>query len=91
MVSGIVYDWLVESLKSDDLRILVPDLRGAGGSDKPANGYTIERFSQDILALADQEKMDKFVVVGHSMGGMIAQWLAAHHPQRVEPSAATAA
>ena len=83
MVSGAVYNDLMEPLGSEGLRILTPDLRGSGESDRPASGYTIERYARDVLAVADAEKVEKFVAVGHSMGGQIAQWLAAHHPDRV--------
>ncbi|HVK69032.1 MAG TPA: alpha/beta fold hydrolase [Polyangium sp.] len=83
MVSGAVHDDLLEHLDRDGLRVIVPDLRGAGQSDKPEAGYSIQRYADDILAIADAEGIKSFTVVGHSMGGQIAQWLAAHHPDRV--------
>jgi len=83
MVSGAVYNDLLEHLDLQGLRVLVPDHRGAGESDKPEEGYSIERYANDVLALADAEKVASFAVVGHSMGGQIAQWLAAKHPDRV--------
>ncbi|UQA60648.1 alpha/beta fold hydrolase [Polyangium aurulentum] len=82
-VSGAVYDDMLSALDLAGLRVLVPDLRGAGGSSKPKEGYGIQRFAEDILAIADAERLGSFVVVGHSMGGQIAQWLAAHHPDRI--------
>jgi pimeloyl-ACP methyl ester carboxylesterase len=82
-VSGAVYDDMLAALDLTGLRILVPDLRGSGQSDKPANGHTIERFAEDIVAIADAERLGAFVVVGHSMGGQVAQWLAAHYPERI--------
>lgn len=83
MVSGAVHDELLEHLDVAGLRVIVPDLRGAGASDKPEDGYSVERYAQDVLAIADAEKIASFAVVGHSMGGLIAQWLAARHPDRV--------
>ncbi len=82
-MSGAVYDDVIEHLDQTGLRVIVPDLRGAGASDKPDHGYSIERYAQDVLAVADAEKISSFVVVGHSMGGQVAQWLAAFHPDRV--------
>jgi pimeloyl-ACP methyl ester carboxylesterase len=82
-VSGAVFDDLLSALDLTGLRVLVPDLRGTGLSDKPTEGYTIQRFAEDILAIADAERTDEFIVVGHSMGGQIAQWLASHHPDRI--------
>lgn len=83
MVSGAVYDGVLEHLDCEGLRVVIPDLRGAGDSDRPDGGYTIQRYAEDILAVADNEGIGAFVVVGHSMGGQIAQWLSAHHPDRI--------
>lgn len=83
MVSGTVYDELAELLDHAGLRLVIPDLRGTGGSDRPATGYTIERYARDVLELMDDLGDSSFVVVGHSMGGAIAQWVAAAAPARV--------
>ena len=83
MVSSRVYDDLIAALDGTGLRLVVPDLRGAGDSDKPATGYTIERYARDILGLADDLDARSFVLVGHSMGGIICQWIAANAPERV--------
>jgi pimeloyl-ACP methyl ester carboxylesterase len=83
MVSGAVYNDILEGFDLDGVRLIVPDLRGAGGSGKPEGGYTLERHAKDVLAVADHERAESFVVVGHSMGGQIAQWIAAAHPARV--------
>lgn len=82
-MSGAVYNDLLEHLDKTGLRLIVPDLRGAGASDKPSDGYSLARYAADLLAIADAEKLNRFVVVGHSMGGQIAQWLAAKHSDRV--------
>jgi non-heme chloroperoxidase len=84
MVSSRVYDGLIAALDRTGLRLVVPDLRGAGDSDKPATGYTIERYARDILHLADELGARSFTLIGHSMGGTICQWIAAHAPERVQ-------
>src|SRR5262245_1511379 len=83
MVSGAVFDELIEALGTDGVRIVAPDHRGTGRSGQPDGGYSIEQYARDVLAVADAAGATKFVVVGHSMGGQIAQWLAATAPDRV--------
>jgi pimeloyl-ACP methyl ester carboxylesterase len=84
MVSGAVFDALVEKLDTTGLRLVIPDLRGSGGSGAPASGYTLEQHARDVLAVADEAGLKRFTVVGHSMGGQLAQWVAAQEPSRVE-------
>ena len=81
MVSGAVYDALVERLDLTAVRLVIPDLRGAGESDKPASGYTIECYARDVIALMREFSDPSFVLVGHSMGGAIAQYIAATAPE----------
>jgi len=64
-------------------RVIVPDLRGRGESAKPARGYTMDDHAQDLLALLDDLLIRQVDVVGHSFGGLLGTYLAAHHPQRV--------
>ncbi|MFK4106747.1 alpha/beta fold hydrolase [Streptomyces sp. NPDC019531] len=64
-------------------RVIRLDLRGHGESGG-AGVRSIEELARDVLALLDRLKVDRFVPVGHSMGGMIAQTIALSHPERVE-------
>ncbi len=64
-------------------RVLRYDLRGHGASDAPGGDYTIELLARDALAMADALGMERFALCGLSLGGMIAQWLAARAPERV--------
>jgi non-heme chloroperoxidase len=84
MMSGRVYDDLVAALDTEGIRLVVPDLRGAGDSVKPEAGYSIAHYAADVLALADELRAERFTLIGHSMGGTIAQYVAAHAPERVE-------
>ncbi|NUP07620.1 MAG: alpha/beta hydrolase [Polyangiaceae bacterium] len=83
MVSGAVWSDLFEILHPRGQKLIVPDHRGSGDSDRPDNGYTIDRYVEDMIAVADAAGAKRFAVVGHSMGGQIAQVLAARHPERV--------
>ncbi len=63
-----------------DHRVISVDLRGHGESDKPQLDYTMAQFADDIAWLCEQLRVRKPVVIGHSMGGVIAFELAARHP-----------
>jgi len=65
-------------LLGDDLRLIMPDLRGFGASDKPQDvaDYATEALLADLFALADALGIDRFALVGHDWGGAIA-WAAA--------------
>jgi pimeloyl-ACP methyl ester carboxylesterase len=65
-------------------RLLSLDLRGRGLSDKPAAGYRMADHAGDVLALLDAHGLDRATVIGHSFGGLLAYYLAARHPERVE-------
>ncbi len=56
------------------------DLRGCGRSDRPDDGYAISDFADDLARFCAEVKIEKPVVVGHSLGGMIAVELAARYP-----------
>ncbi len=57
-------------------RVVAVDLRGHGASDKPDQDYSIPGFVDDVARLIGELKLDRPVVIGHSMGGTIALNLA---------------
>ncbi|HKR25485.1 MAG TPA: alpha/beta hydrolase [Allosphingosinicella sp.] len=68
-----------------DFRVVAPDQRGFGGSDRPqeVDAYRTDRVVEDLIALADVLGIGRFTLVGHDWGGAVA-WLAAlRHPGRV--------
>jgi 3-oxoadipate enol-lactonase len=65
-------------------KVLIFDNRGAGQSDCPDISYSIEMMAQDTLELVERLDLKRPHVLGHSMGGCIAQMLAYHHPNRFE-------
>jgi len=64
--------------------VIVPDLRGAGGSSKPAAGYDKKTLAVDIHALTTKLGFDKVEIVGHDIGLMVAYAYAAQFPQGTE-------
>lgn len=64
-------------LLSPRYRLVAPDLRGFGDSDRPENGFTCARFADDAEDVAARLSLTNYALVGHSMGGKIAQIVAA--------------
>lgn len=72
----------LDGLAARGWHAVAPDLRGHGASDHPAGvaSYGLGVFAGDLAALAGALGWDRFVVLGHSMGGMAVQHLALDHP-----------
>jgi pimeloyl-ACP methyl ester carboxylesterase len=71
--------WREIAVRLDDrFRLIMPDLRGFGESDRPQDvaAYATDTLIADIFALADALGIDRFALVGHDWGGAIA-WAAA--------------
>lgn len=60
--------------------VVALDLRGHGASDAPAGAYSMQVFSDDVAWLVGELGLERPVVVGHSMGGIVAFDLAVRHP-----------
>lgn len=65
-------------------RLLAPDLRGRGGSDKPARGYSIEHHLRDLEAMLADLDIPRVTLLGHSLGAYIALALASQRPEMVK-------
>jgi pimeloyl-ACP methyl ester carboxylesterase len=64
-----------------EFRVVAPDLRGHGRTHASPDRFTLEDAADDVAALADVMQLDRFIVVGYSMGGAIAQLFARRHPE----------
>ena len=64
--------------------VIVPDLRGAGGSSKPESGYDKKNMAVDIHELVKSLGFDRASIVGHDIGLMVAYAYAAQFPQETE-------
>ena len=90
LLHGFPENWMawrhqIPALAADGFRVVCPDLRGYGGSDKPraVADYRIERLTADVERLIRGLGRESADVVGHDWGGYIAWHLAMRHPERV--------
>ncbi len=76
----------IDPLVTAGFQVAVPDQRGYGGSDKPAEteAYNIIELTNDVVGIADALGHERFVVVGHDWGAPVAWHTALLHPQRVK-------
>jgi 3-oxoadipate enol-lactonase len=65
-------------------RVVAPDLRGHGDGIPTGGTFRLEDCADDVAALGKELRIERFVAVGYSMGGLIAQLLFRRHPQLVE-------
>jgi pimeloyl-ACP methyl ester carboxylesterase len=61
-------------------RVVALDLRGHGASDKPVERYSMPGFADDVAFVCDHLGVTKALVIGHSMGGIIAYDFASRYP-----------
>ena len=81
-VSAVGWHWNIPAF-AQHFRVIAFDNRGVGQSDKPAGPYAASMLAKDTIGLLDALGIDKAVVMGHSMGGFIAQAMALEYPERV--------
>src|SRR5262249_43848896 len=73
--SGAFWDRSLQHLDHAGLRLVLADLRGHGRSDHARDGFTTERFAEDMFDVAGQVGASELVVVAFSMSGRWAQWM----------------
>jgi pimeloyl-ACP methyl ester carboxylesterase len=81
--SGFYWKDVIPYLTDAGYRVIVPDQIGWGRSSKPNIHYSFHGLANNNLLLLDSLKIDKVVVVGHSMGGMLATRFSIMYPGRV--------
>lgn len=77
-----IWDGVIDAL-SPTWRCLNYDNRGHGLSDAPVGDYSLDDHVDDLTGLLDHAGIEKAVVIGVSIGGMIAEAFALHSPDRV--------
>lgn len=82
---SIAWRKTISSLVAAGFRLVVPDLRGAGGSARPAGGYDKKTLSADLAGLLDHLGIEEPInVVGHDIGAMVAYAFARQFPARTK-------
>ena len=81
--SSACFDRLLPALPPT-LHVFAMDQRGHGDADKPADGYALANFADDIEAFMDAVGLQSAVLLGSSSGGYVAQQVAIQVPHRVE-------
>lgn len=69
---------------SKHCRLIIPDLRGHGGSTNPDGLWTTRQFADDMFALLDHLDVDRVRAVGASAGAMTLLRMATQQPDRIE-------
>lgn len=80
---GRVWSWLAQTL-GPEYTLIGLDQRSHGDSERAHSGqYQVEHYGADLEAFADRLGLERFSLVGSSLGSRVALWYAARHPQRV--------
>lgn len=83
--SGYYWEPTMRALLDRGFRVVVPDQIGFGKSSKPENyQFSFSALARNTMDLLDSIGVDRFVVIGHSMGGMLATSVALEFPERTE-------
>ncbi len=69
---------------AEHYRVIAPDLRGAGWTDAPPDGYTKRRLTADVVALLDALGVDRVRLVAHDFSAIIGFGLCLDRPELVE-------
>lgn len=79
--SHLAWAWVA---RETGARLIAPDLRGRGRSTASRRRTGLAQHADDLAAVLDASRVDRAIVVGHSMGAFVAAVLADRHPERVE-------
>lgn len=83
-ISGHAETWVRNvSVLGQHCRVYALDMLGHGFSAKPAIDYTVEALAEHVVAFLDAVGVPRAHLVGQSLGGWVATWLAVHRPDRV--------
>ena len=83
-LSSAIWTLQTDALAAQGVRVIAYDRRGHGASDKPDDGYDMDRLADDLAAVFEHLDVRDAVLVGHSMGaGEVVRYLARHGTQRV--------
>ncbi len=81
---GFYFKAIIDGLTAAGFRVIVPDQIGYGKSSKPIAPYNFNSQARNTWLILQAEQVEKVMVVGHSMGGMLATRFTTQYPESVE-------
>jgi pimeloyl-ACP methyl ester carboxylesterase len=82
--AGVYFGAIIDALRKEGFRVVVVDQIGYGRSSKPIIPYSLNDMARNSRAILQSLKIDKVMVMGHSMGGMLATRFTTQYPALVE-------
>ena len=82
--AGFYWGGPIDALRKEGFRVIVPDQIGFGRSSKPVMPYNFHDMARNTRLLLQHLNIDKAMIVGHSMGGMLAARFATQYPAVAE-------
>ena len=82
--AGFYFGNIIDALRKEGFRVVVTDQVGYGRSSKPIIPYSLNDMARNSRAVLNSLKIDKAMIIGHSMGGMLAARFAALYPAVAE-------
>jgi pimeloyl-ACP methyl ester carboxylesterase len=82
--NGYYWKDVIKFLSQEGYRVIIPDQVGWGRSDKPIISYSFHLLASNTFLLLDTLGINKVILVGHSMGGMLATRFAIMYPDLVD-------
>ena len=81
---GFYFKAIIDALTAEGFRVIVPDQIGYGKSSKPIAPYNFNSQTRNTYLILQHEKIERAMVIGHSMGGMMAARMATQYPKAIE-------
>ena len=81
---GFYFKAIIDGLTKEGFRVITPDQIGYGRSSKPIAPFNFNSQARNTWRILQHEKIEKVMVIGHSMGGMLAARFATQFPKSVE-------
>jgi pimeloyl-ACP methyl ester carboxylesterase len=82
--AGFYFGGPIDAIRKEGFRVIVPDQIGYGRSSKPMMPYNFSDMARNTRLILQSLKIDRAMVIGHSMGGMLAARFATQYPGMVE-------
>ncbi|WP_292010715.1 alpha/beta hydrolase [Chryseobacterium sp.] len=83
--NGAYWEQTAKDLSDKGFRVIIPDQIGFGKSSKPQSyQFSFSQLADNTKGILDELKIDKIIVLGHSMGGMVGTRFTLLYPERVE-------